>query len=287
MGKEKLKWDTGFWQKQLTPIVNAKCRGDEIAVYQAQYIHKLMNKTKGGITAGGGTNEDSTYSFEEDLWLHIKAAQMVIVSGIGVLVFQNTFFWEYLAKMNLQHVPIYWLKFTCLLCCIMTVLTKELQYLFMEGYLQFRSSFVASTSDFWLDNVRKQKSFGATIANFMAYSVKKKWHKSVHVKRMHNTIMAGGCKLDVLLAASKRTIGRCQALVNFQKFKGLHSGASIALWLEDSHQVVRCKTEYMYSHATDGGEKIQLDLTMHPYFYYLFNITCQSFSLQLQIWKIL
>ena len=63
--------------------------------------------------------------------------------------------------------PTYWLKTVRIFCFINDLLMEDI-YLFMtEKFLKYETSFVASTSDFWWDIVRK-KSFGARIGKFVA-----------------------------------------------------------------------------------------------------------------------
>ena len=124
----------------------------------------------------------------------------------------------------------------------------------MELYLLYGESFVASTSDFWWDRVRKQ-SFGACILNFMAKRYTLLNGMSLF---MSDTTLASFSSKDhprgwtSVLRSPAPTLSRCQAIGDMVIFDTEHSGAEVGAWLDDAHRGVGCKPSYVGSHTVDG-----------------------------------
>ena len=158
-------WNTGVYTKELKSLINLHGSNKKYtkSIYRAKHMLRLRTeKVTVAPTKGMGF-----YPFEEDLPHHVRATFATLSTGIFFTFFQNPYVRDYTMGLNEQHRPLYHLKLMRLIRCVGDVLTYEL-YLFMtELYLLYHQSFVASTSDFWVDPVRKQ-SFGAAIANFMA-----------------------------------------------------------------------------------------------------------------------
>ena len=113
--------------------------------------------------------------------------------------------------------------------------------------MEYQSSFVASTSDFWWDPVQKA-SFAGCIANFMASSYP--LHDGQHVF-VSNTTMKNADSSQCCSQCPK--IGRCQALLSFTLFDVEHTGANIGQWIEDVHSKVKCVPDFIGSHTVDGA----------------------------------
>ena len=65
------------------------------------------------------------------------------------------------------HRPTYWLKTVRIIRCINDVLTEEIHLFMTENFLKYETSFIASTSEFWLYEVCNN-TFDACIGTFMA-----------------------------------------------------------------------------------------------------------------------
>ena len=102
-----------------------------------------------------------------------------------------------------------------------------------ELFLEYRNSFVASTSDFWWDPVCKT-SFAACIGNFMAKRYSLKNGTSLFIS--DTTLKSESVRN--LLRSMIPTLDHCQALIDFTLFDMTHSGDNIGEWLEDSHKAV-------------------------------------------------
>ena len=111
-----------------------------------------------------------------------------------------------------------------------------------ELFLEYQSSFVASTSDFWWDPVRKV-SFAACIGNFMAKSYP--LYDGTRIFVLDTTMklkMKNNC-VDEFRSISPK-LERCQALIDFTLFDLEHNGHNIGRWLEDAHKLVGCLPGY-------------------------------------------
>jgi hypothetical protein len=58
---------------------------------------------------------------------------------------------------------------------------------------------------------------------------------------------------NLILASTVPEDHRLQALLNFEHFDKPKNGENIGAWLEDSHESVGCKAEYIGSHTVDGA----------------------------------
>ena len=122
----------------------------------------------------------------------------------------------------------------------------------IECFLLYRSSFVASTSDFWHHPVWKT-SFGATVANFMApgYIFRNGLFLAVSdttKKRLHKS-----GTFSSLIRSGVPKLHRTQALMDFCEFDHPKTGTNIGEWLLEAHSSVGCKPEYISSHTVDGA----------------------------------
>lgn len=163
-------WETGIWNKELLSISQGRksAKHNIKAIERATRIldirgHKPTMKKRDV----GPTKDCGFYPFEENLPHHIREAYVVISTGSTISFFTNPYVIDWLKHLNPAHCPIYRLKFLCLLRVIHFVLNCEIGLMLKERFLKYHCSFVASTSYFYCDNVRKA-SFGACIANFMA-----------------------------------------------------------------------------------------------------------------------
>lgn len=122
----------------------------------------------------------------------------------------------------------------------------------VEGFLAYHNSFVASTSDFWHHPVWK-KAFVAVVANFMGngYHFRKLGFLAVSKTTMQR-LQASGESKD-LLGSTVPTLHRIQALLDFSYFDDVKTGENIGQHLEDVHDGVGCKPDYIGSHVVDGA----------------------------------
>ena len=131
--------------------------------------------------------------------------------------------------------------------CIDDVLTEDI-YLFMtENFLKYKTSFVASMSNFWWDSCRK-KQFGAFIGKFMSNRYTFKNGLSLFVL---NTTMKTVYK-DALRSPNP-TVSRRQDLLDFVHFEKLHTGENVGNWLHEIHKLVGCKPDFIGSHVVGGA----------------------------------
>ena len=122
-----------------------------------------------------------------------------------------------------------------------------------EAYLCYRESFVASSSDFWWDNVRK-KPFGASIATFMCQRYKFKNGMELFMsdatyfyKRLDKAKLVNGTP----------TLARCPALLDFCQFWKPKTGENIGEWLEEIHAAVDIEPGHIGSHNVDGASNAE------------------------------
>ena len=240
-----------MWKKWLGNLGKSRKESDEVAAKRARHILCIRDDADSKRRPQDG---NSFYSFEEDLYHHIRGALLIISTGIGVGFFSNPFVRDYLFGLNSRHQVLYRLKFMRLLRVIMDGFTEEISFMMTENYLEFGDGFVSSTSNFWSDPVRKRLSFGATIANFMGMQFVKKNGMHVFMSRKTHEYLTRQNLDGEVLKYGAPVRGRCQALVDFRHFTKPHTGANIGAWLEEAHRTVNCKPSYMYAHNVDGGE---------------------------------
>lgn len=120
-----------------------------------------------------------------------------------------------------------------------------------EGFIKYRSSFIASTSDFWHDPQRK-KSFGASIANIMTNHYH--FHNGLCLAVSNTTLESmKRDKCMELIKVSSPSILRLQMLLDFLCYTLQKTGLNIGNWLLDCHNAINCKPEYIGSHTVDGA----------------------------------
>ena len=133
----------------------------------------------------------------------------------------------------------------------------------MECYLRYGDSFVASTSDFWWDRVRKA-SFGACIGNFMAHQYRMKsgidlFMSDATLNSLSSDDDPRGWERHLRSKAS--SLGRCQTLLDFVLFDKPHTGEEVGAWLDHAHGRVQCKPSFIGSHVVDkagyAGESVE------------------------------
>ena len=146
-------WDTGVWNKNLKKIASGK-GNDNYSVKRAKYMLRLQDSNTTINIAGIKDIGEVFFSFEEDLPHHINEAIVIVTTGVPTSFFINYHVRQWLSQLNPKHRPIYREKLLRLLCVINFVLKKEINLFMDELYLEYQSSFVASTSDFWWDPVR-------------------------------------------------------------------------------------------------------------------------------------
>ena len=148
-------------------------------------------------------------SVEDDLTHNIRECTVIINAGVTIYFFSNPHVKALLIGLDDCHCPTYWLKNMCTIRCINYLLTKDI-YLFMtENFLKYKTSFVASTSDFWRDRVFKNY-FGEFIGNFIANRYKFNNGLSIIV---FDTIIKSFYKYA--LRPPNPTLACCQALIDF------------------------------------------------------------------------
>jgi len=120
-----------------------------------------------------------------------------------------------------------------------------------EGFIKFRSSFIASTSDFW-HNPQRKKSFGASIANMMTNHFE--FHNGLCLAVSDTTLAAmRKDKCIDLIKVLVPTILRLQMLLDFLCYLVQKTGYNIGMWLEACHRSISAKPDYIGSHVVDGA----------------------------------
>ena len=120
-----------------------------------------------------------------------------------------------------------------------------------EGFIKFRCSFIASTSDFWHDPQRK-KSFGASIANMMTKHYE--FHNGLCLAVSDTTL--GAMKRDKCIHLIKVLVPiilRLQMLLDFLCYLLQKTGYNIGMWLDACHRSINAKPDYIGSHVVDGA----------------------------------
>ena len=114
------------------------------------------------------------------------------------------------------------------------------------------NSFVASTSDFWWDHVRRV-SFAASVANFMVNHYQFKnglclTMSSTTMKKLKSTK-----KTTKILRSSTPTIKRCQSLLDVSQFDRPKKWQNIGVCLDNIHVDAGCNASYIGSHIFTGA----------------------------------
>jgi len=130
--------------------------------------------------------------------------------------------------------------------------SPQINSIVIELSLILYNSFVASSSDFW-DHPNWKKSFGAVMANFIAncYAFKNGQLLAISDTTLKKMKKSGDA--NKLLMSTEPKEQRVQALLNFEHFDKPKTGENIGAWLEESHENVGCKAEYIGSHVVDGA----------------------------------
>eukprot|EP00956_Cyclotella_meneghiniana_P030727 scaffold78248_cov106-Cyclotella_meneghiniana.AAC.1 len=247
-------WETGCWNRELLVIASGKLEatGRFDAQVRAQRLLKVRGYKPREKTVLKGMGK--FFPFEEDLPHHINEALVVISTGSPISFFANPFVIEWLQKIEPRHRPLYRVKFLRLLRVIQFVLNLEISLMLKEAYLRYGGQIVASTSDFWWDNVRKA-SFGACIGNFMAKQYRLRngidtFMSDVTLSSLSNSSNPRGW--ETVLRSIKATIARCQALFDVVLFDKAHTGEEVGAWLYDIHERVGCEPYMQGSQVVDG-----------------------------------
>ena len=222
--------------------------GNRVLIERAKLIMQLRAKGPGPAPKDDGM---CFFPFEEDLSNYINEALVIVSSGLTILFFSNYHVWQWLLELSPKHHPVYKDKLFKLLWVIIYVQNKEINQFMSELFLEYQSLFVASTSNFWWDPVRKV-SFAAYIGNFMANSYP--LHDGTRIFVSDTTMklkMKNKC-VDKFCSISPK-LERCQALIDFTLFDLELSGHNIGCWLEDAHILVGCLSGYIGSHTVDGA----------------------------------
>ena len=242
------KWDTGILNKFLKDThkrhKDSKTREYIHAALRADYLLAYQMRSKPTLQPKDGM---SLYTWEEDLPTHVLECLAIVDTGVPTSFFSNPYVKKLLQKLNDQHRPIYWLKTMRMIWCICDVLSEDIYIFMMEGFLAYSQSFVSSTSNFWWDPVRK-KSFGASIANFMATRYEFRDSRCLFISNATRKTMDTS-----ELAYMKGVLDRCQALLDFKHFTKPHTGEHIGAWLKYIHHSVGCKPPFIGGHTVDGA----------------------------------
>lgn len=181
---------------------------------------------------------------------------------------------DWLSNLNPKHRPVYRLKLLCIIRCILDVLQNEvielmcliisfakfstyrmffnqMHNIVLEGFLKYRNSFIASTSDFWHDPMRKM-SFGAAIANIMTNHYRFCNGLTLAVSQTTFEAMMRD-KCIQLISIMTPIILRLQMLLDFLCFVYEKTGYNIGIWLEENHRAIGIKPDYIGSHTVDGA----------------------------------
>ena len=244
--KNKKGWDTGRLNYHLAQISSNEkiTKGNKTSKLRAQH---LLNLRKNYRLVPPPAYGHALISVEDDLAHQIREFLVITYVGVNTSFFRNPSVKALPQSLDNWKQTTYWLKNMRIICFINYVLTEDI-YLFMtENLLKYETSFVALTSDFWGDRVRK-KSFGVCIGNFMDNRYKFKNRLSIFVL---DTTMKFIYK-DVLRYPNP-TLSCCQALFDFIHFRKYHTEESFGNWLYAIHKGVGYKPDFIGSHVVDSA----------------------------------
>ena len=121
-----------------------------------------------------------------------------------------------------------------------------------ELFMLYSNSFVASTSDFWWDPVRRV-SFAASIANLMVNHYQFKNGLCIAMSNTTMKTLKFTKKTTEIIRSSTPTVKICQALLGFPQFDQPKTGQNIGVYLDNIHVGAGCKASYIGSHIVDGA----------------------------------